>query len=621
MSDSEFPGAPTGRPPLASELDLRVPDVDETVVESTAFLVGLSGRHAGKLFKIREGETILGRSSRSLVAIDEKAVSHHHAQITHTGGRCVLTDLGSTNGTFVNDRRLVAPVELQAGDVLRVGKTTLGFLTDAADEQQHTRALARMGTGAVPLQPGGALVPVSSRTAAVVVDAEAAEPNALDLALDRLGLILGLLRRYRGLLLAGILLGVAIGGATIALRPPKARAEFRIYLKHRGQEANHGQLLAGDAEYFRFPIENFTSPELVRATMKEIGMATEPPALVFGTRASVVLTEETPGIYKGQFYDPSPEFAEKFLATHLHGYLEREIGKSIKVLAAEVELLRKQYSDNERQLRETEGKLRAFKEEHLAGLPEHATSQLEARAELQGRVVELRASLERYTQELALSRKQYSSGDALVARKVDRAEPYDAGLIAVRQKLASARARGLTEQHPEIRTLLQEEKSLLDLQKRAVASDVTDIDRRANRELTALGDRVGQLEVLVSSTRKELELVQGRLGEIDKIASSLPAVEATFAELSRSLAANQTLHQHLHEQLKAKELKLDFDRASVAGRYELLDPPSAAPISRVKTALQRSAIGAALGLVLMVVVAGVHLLVEYARSRPGPRSV
>ena len=619
MSETGDPDRASVRPLLASELDLLVPDIeDEGAIESTAFLVGLSGRHAGKLFKVREGESILGRSSRSLVAFDEKAVSQRHARLFHKVNSCVIDDLGSTNGTYVNDVRISSPLELRAGDVVRIGKTTLGFLTDAEDDEQHTRALARATTGQMQLTraPGGqSLVSATTSSAALAIDTAAVEPNGLDVALERLSMGWSILRRYWKLLAVGLFIGAALGGASIVVRPPKAVAEFRIFLKHQGQENVHGRFAVVDAEYFRFAIENFTSPELVRETMKALDMPTEPANQVLITRSNVVLTIENPGVYKGQYYDTSPEFAEKFLATHLHGYLEREISKSIRVLSSEVELLRKQYRENEQQLRATELKLQEFKEKHPSGLPVDAASLLEARADLQGRVVELRANLERYTQELAFSRKQYASGDALVARKVDSAEPYDAGLASARQRLAAARARGLTDEHPEIKQLVQEERSLVELQKRAVASEVTDTERRANRELSALGARVGQMEVLASSTHNELELVQGRLGEIEKIVATLPAVEATFAELSRSLSASQNLHQHLHEQLKAKELKLEFDRASVAGRYELLDRPSAEPVSWVKTASMRAGMGGALGFGLMAAIAALHFLIDYARTR------
>src|SRR5690606_11108117 len=99
---------------LASQLDILVPDVE--LVTASSFLVGLSGRYAGKLFKLAEGEWIIGRSDDALVRLDEKAVSHRHAKLVVRGGKCVLFDLGTTNGTHVNDMRMEESVELHTGD-------------------------------------------------------------------------------------------------------------------------------------------------------------------------------------------------------------------------------------------------------------------------------------------------------------------------------------------------------------------------------------------------------------------------------------------------------------------------------------------------------------------------
>jgi pSer/pThr/pTyr-binding forkhead associated (FHA) protein len=48
-----------------------------------------------------------------------------HARLSARDGAWYAEDLGSTNGTFLNDRRIQAPVEVHAGDVVRLGKTTL----------------------------------------------------------------------------------------------------------------------------------------------------------------------------------------------------------------------------------------------------------------------------------------------------------------------------------------------------------------------------------------------------------------------------------------------------------------------------------------------------------------
>ena len=51
--------------------------------------------------------------------------SQHHAKLSARDGTWLLEDLGSTNGTFVNDHRVTAPVEVHAGDVVKIGKTVL----------------------------------------------------------------------------------------------------------------------------------------------------------------------------------------------------------------------------------------------------------------------------------------------------------------------------------------------------------------------------------------------------------------------------------------------------------------------------------------------------------------
>jgi pSer/pThr/pTyr-binding forkhead associated (FHA) protein len=67
----------------------------------------------------------VGRSESCRVRVDDTYVSQVHAKLYGKNGAWYVEDLGSTNGTYVNDRRVTAPVEVHAGDVVRVGKTLL----------------------------------------------------------------------------------------------------------------------------------------------------------------------------------------------------------------------------------------------------------------------------------------------------------------------------------------------------------------------------------------------------------------------------------------------------------------------------------------------------------------
>jgi pSer/pThr/pTyr-binding forkhead associated (FHA) protein len=74
----------------------------------------------------REGEVALGRSRDCEVRLPDADTSRRHAKIVCAGGRFVLHDLQSTNGTFVNGER-IEQRELRAGDRLQIGANTVTF--------------------------------------------------------------------------------------------------------------------------------------------------------------------------------------------------------------------------------------------------------------------------------------------------------------------------------------------------------------------------------------------------------------------------------------------------------------------------------------------------------------
>lgn len=83
----------------------------------------------GPAFELR-GETTVGRSPGCGVALPaDSFVSQIHARLYERDGATWVEDLGSTNGTFVNDRRLDGAAPLRPGDRLRVGTTDLELET------------------------------------------------------------------------------------------------------------------------------------------------------------------------------------------------------------------------------------------------------------------------------------------------------------------------------------------------------------------------------------------------------------------------------------------------------------------------------------------------------------
>jgi pSer/pThr/pTyr-binding forkhead associated (FHA) protein len=74
---------------------------------------------------LSEGQLQIGRAEACQIRLPDTYVSQFHARIYPRDGAWFVEDLGSTNGTYLNQRRITSPAELRAGDRLRVGKTTL----------------------------------------------------------------------------------------------------------------------------------------------------------------------------------------------------------------------------------------------------------------------------------------------------------------------------------------------------------------------------------------------------------------------------------------------------------------------------------------------------------------
>ncbi len=90
-----------------------------------AILTVTAGPDMGFKFRIKPTAiTRIGRETDNDVVLDDKACSRRHAQIQFQDGKYVLTDLGSANGTLVNDLRVTGRA-LSDGDVIRVGQNAI----------------------------------------------------------------------------------------------------------------------------------------------------------------------------------------------------------------------------------------------------------------------------------------------------------------------------------------------------------------------------------------------------------------------------------------------------------------------------------------------------------------
>lgn len=90
-----------------------------------AELIIRSGKHQGKRLILPESNIIIGRDEQCQVRIASHEVSRQHCVLRATDEGILVRDMGSRNGTFVNDVRIEGETVLHPGDTLRVGSMTL----------------------------------------------------------------------------------------------------------------------------------------------------------------------------------------------------------------------------------------------------------------------------------------------------------------------------------------------------------------------------------------------------------------------------------------------------------------------------------------------------------------
>ncbi len=134
------PGAPPipGRPPLPPLPPLR----GRTEHPQDSSVVGRAGSRPGiqhvlvvdgpgTRHELRPGSNIIGRGTEADVRLPDTGVSRKHVDVQLEGGTAAVQDLGSTNGTLVNGRR-VGRQPLADGDVIRIGHSVLVYRQDGA---------------------------------------------------------------------------------------------------------------------------------------------------------------------------------------------------------------------------------------------------------------------------------------------------------------------------------------------------------------------------------------------------------------------------------------------------------------------------------------------------------
>jgi two-component system, cell cycle response regulator len=137
------PDLGSGVEPSRSRERMKTLVADASAVQrSRAVLTITSGPDVGRVISLVRGEVTFGRSEECGVWFSDPSLSRVHAQVTYAVHEYVLTDRASTNGSFVNDRKVLSPTALRDGDHVRLGaETTLRFSMVDENEEQALRQM------------------------------------------------------------------------------------------------------------------------------------------------------------------------------------------------------------------------------------------------------------------------------------------------------------------------------------------------------------------------------------------------------------------------------------------------------------------------------------------------
>jgi diguanylate cyclase (GGDEF)-like protein len=119
--------------------------ISDRPVAKEACLVVIYGMELGKKFNLNRAQIIIGRSSKADIQIDQEAVSRNHCKIINTGNAIMLRDMGSTNGTYVNDE-MIDEYVLRDGDFIKVGRCIFKFLSGNNIENAYHEEIYRLTT-------------------------------------------------------------------------------------------------------------------------------------------------------------------------------------------------------------------------------------------------------------------------------------------------------------------------------------------------------------------------------------------------------------------------------------------------------------------------------------------
>jgi pSer/pThr/pTyr-binding forkhead associated (FHA) protein len=170
------------------------------------------GPSPGKVYPLMKNELTIGRDINNEIVINDSEISRRHCRLVMSGDSYLIEDLGSTNGSWINDQRLTAAHQLVHGESFRLGdNVVLEFGLEGFDEDATVVSAGAATPPAKPAaQPAAQATPPQPKPAAAQPQQQyAGQVAASPPPAKKKGLNKGLIIGCAGLLI----IGVCVAGA------------------------------------------------------------------------------------------------------------------------------------------------------------------------------------------------------------------------------------------------------------------------------------------------------------------------------------------------------------------------------------------------------------------------
>lgn len=577
---------------LDAQLDRAVPSESPS-----AFLMATKGEMVGRVFPLKHNTIVVGRGAECDIQLSDASVSTRHTRLLSRPHGYDVEDLGSTNGTFVDDHAVTRGT-LTSGQRLRLGAVEFKLLLDQRSQPTMLLVPTLMQPNTIPAGT------VQSRRR-LEQDVDADEGLSLQEMLGKGIRVYRVVRKH--FMAAGIILGVSLILAAISViwLPPGSSAMCEVKL-HPEERTNPVDPTTSNAPknttLFESPERAFINASLIETTLKTLGKPAQQDE-VNSVQARLKLEPISENGYIASFsegmFSRNRYDLVALLTTHVKTYVQNETDKALSVSVAETEFLRSQTTLAEKELSAIDAELRKFKEENLSSLPESATLALGSRAQMEARKPELVAQLTRLKGEIASVKSQMSSDGPLSQGRTQSSTAHRTRLATISEKLAEMRARGLTDEHPEVHALLEEKKLTEGLINQELTAGQSEAERKTSPQLHDLAVKLQSLNSLEAASRTELAELSNRIHVAKKLLTEMPRVDARLQELLLKQEDQRKLYSGMFEQLKRAEVRLQLERVSVSSRHELTSPPRLWKPRKSKVALQRFGLAAGFAFVVI----------------------